>query len=57
MKFYLARLEKNYPCGNFKLLEYYLQAPSMEEAERHVRRIYPSWTLLSVSLALEGPPR
>jgi hypothetical protein len=48
MNFYRARLDRRYPCGNYKVLDYWVQAPRKSEALRHVRKRHPSWRLLSL---------
>jgi len=50
MKFYLARLRRDYPCGNKKFLDYYLKHSSLSEARKKVQGRYPSWRLLSVRI-------
>lgn len=48
MKLYRARLQRRYPCGNLKLLQYYFKASSLVKARRRVRRHYAPWRLTSI---------
>jgi hypothetical protein len=54
MRFYRARLDRQYNCGNYKVMDYYLQMPTMTAAREHVRERHGRWRLLS--LRLVPPP-
>lgn len=48
MKFYLARLRREYPCGSRKFMDYYFKHSSLEAARRKVRKRYAKWHLVSL---------
>jgi hypothetical protein len=51
MSWYKARLDRRWPCGNYKIMDYYLRATTTGIAATHVRRVHPRWRLLSIQLS------